>query len=395
MKTGAGKLKICYLGIGESVHMRRWLEAFVRRGHDISLITANPGEPVPGVDNLVIRPHLPGKGWKYFEGLISIKRWLSRMNPDILHAHFLTGYGWWGWLSGFKPLLLTVWGKDVYVNPFRSKADKYLAARVLARAHLVTGDSIDILNSVSRLGSSGENLHRILWGVETDKFTPGLERNEIRGKLGINLEDKVVVTNRNFTEKFYNNDRIVEAVPEVLSKEPNTTFLFLGDGPFRQGAETLAESLGVKDRTRFLGHVSPAGMPAYLGASDLFVSVSDVDATPVSLLEAMSSGLPVVARKLPSIEEWIGRGEGGYLISGDITLGLSESIPQLLADAARSEDFGRRNREYAVLNADRNIQMNLMEDLYLKTADDFKTGKVTGIRTEQLESNNSGSGGSA
>jgi len=370
--TGPLPLRICYLGIGESVHMKRWAGAFAARGHHVSLVTANPdGAPPCGVNVRLISPRLPGKAMKYLEGTFQLRRFLSEYRPDILHAHFLTGYGWWGWWSGFQPLIITVWGKDVYVHPSRGAASRFLASAALRRARLVTGDSENILERAVALRGSPVETRVVQWGVDTEAVRPGYGREETRRRLEIGEEQPVILTNRNFTESFYNNHRIVEAARAVAEKHPGAIFLFLGDGPLRPEVEAQADRLGLAGVARFLGTVPPGDMAAYLGAADIFVSASDVDAPPLSLLEAMAAGLPVVVRRLPSIEEWITGGEGGFLADGDdLPGGLTSGINLLIADKGLAARFGAENRKVAKVRADRKKQMDGMEALYRRIVEE-------------------------
>ena len=359
-------LRICYLGIGESIHMKRWAEAFAARNHEVMLLTANPGEPPDGVETRTITSRLPGKAAKYLEGTLQVRRFLSEYRPDILHAHFLTGYGWWGWWSGFRPLVITVWGKDVYVHPARGPASRFLASAALKRAALVTGDSKDILERAVSLRGGPVETRVIQWGVDTAAIRPGFRRVETRRGLGIGGDQPVILTNRNFTERFYNNHRIVEAAGIVLREFPGAVFLFLGDGPLRPETEAMAGRLGLSRGIRFPGSVPPGEMASYLGAADIFVSASDVDATPMSLLEAMAAGLPVVVRRLPSIEEWVTDGEGGFLADGgdDLPGGIASGIMRLLGEVDLAARFGAKNRKAAAARADRNAQMDAMEEIY-------------------------------
>jgi len=138
-------VRIAYLSIGGHIHTERWLSYFVERGHEVHLMTVQPA-PIDGVTVHDIRTGVPVKPVHYAVALGKVKRILAEIRPDLLHTHFLTGYGYWGAFSGFHPFIMTVWGDDVYLTPRESFLKGMLARRVLRCADLITGDSQDILN---------------------------------------------------------------------------------------------------------------------------------------------------------------------------------------------------------------------------------------------------------
>ena len=360
-------MKICYLGIGESIHMVRWAESFAGRGHDVTLLTADPGKNPAGVKTIVIADKNSFLPVKYFTGTLQIRRYLKRIKPDILHAHFLTGYGWWGWLSGFEPMIITLWGKDVYVHPGREPLSRLLGMAALRKAVLLTADSRDLLEKALRLRNRPVKAEVIQWGVDTDEFIPQKGRSELRRTLGIGESVNLIVTNRNFTERFYNNCKIMNSIPEVVSELPDTQYLFLGDGPLRREAEKLADDLKLGGYVQFTGSVPPGRMSEYLGAADLFITASDVDGTPMSLLEAMAAGLPVIAKRLPSIEEWISDDDGGILVDGyNLEKELAEATIRIVKNRGLSDSFGKRNRRVVKQRAERAGEMDRMESLYME-----------------------------
>ena len=112
----AAPMRIAYLSIGRHLHTERWIRYFAERGHECHLLTVQPGS-IEGVRVHDITRPGPTKPVRYLRSLRVVKRILRDIQPDLLHTHFLTGYGYWGHFSGFHPNVLTVWGDDVYVTP--------------------------------------------------------------------------------------------------------------------------------------------------------------------------------------------------------------------------------------------------------------------------------------
>ena len=101
-------MKLAYLSIGRHIHTERWLRYFVGKGHDVHLLTVQPG-PIEGVTVHDITSTVGPKPLRYLQSLLKVRALLKRLRPDLLHTHFLTGYGYWGCFSGWRPHMITVW----------------------------------------------------------------------------------------------------------------------------------------------------------------------------------------------------------------------------------------------------------------------------------------------
>ncbi len=359
-------MRIAYLSIGGHIHTNRWMEYFVRKGHRAHLLTVRP-EPVPGVEVIDISTKWGPKPLRYAISLVKVKRILKRIAPDVLHTHFLTGYGYWGAFSGFHPFIMTVWGDDVYTTPYESYLKNRLAKAVLRRADWVTGDSEDILRDAVKLGATPDRCTLIQWGVDFSRFNP--ERGEgLRRSLGIPENAPVVISTRSFTQDYYNIDTIIESLPIVRRRLPDVVYLMAGlegsDGRFRE----LAARVGAGDSMRFLGRIPHRDLPDYLAASDVFVSVPSVDATAVSLLEAMACGSAIVVSDLPSAGEWIEDGVNGEVIAPRDVRALADSIASLAGDPKRRRIYGERCVRIVRERADHAANMERMEEIYRRLA---------------------------
>jgi glycosyltransferase involved in cell wall biosynthesis len=125
---------------------------------------------------------------------------------------------------------------------------------------------------------------------------------------------------------------------------PDAHLLVVGDGPYRPRIESLVAELDLD------AHVTLAGLrrdvPQTLAASDIFVlATTDGEGLPITILEAMSSGLPVVASDVTGVREEVLHGETGLVVPPRDPLALSEALLQLLTSEESANAMGERGRE--------------------------------------------------
>jgi glycosyltransferase involved in cell wall biosynthesis len=126
---------------------------------------------------------------------------------------------------------------------------------------------------------------------------------------------------------------------EAATHVPDAHFVLAGDGPERGALETQAAALGIRDRVHFLGHRTD--IPDLLAACDLFVLPSRYEGLPLSVLEAMAAGKPVVASAIPGTNEAVIHGETGFLVAPGRITAQADAIRRLLVDPALARRFGR------------------------------------------------------
>jgi glycosyltransferase involved in cell wall biosynthesis len=352
---------------GESIHNRKWLTYFIGKGYDVHLITFT-GAPLKGLNIHKVRYF---SKFAYPFRILEIRKAVKQINPDILHAYYVSYYGAYGALTDFKPLVVTALGSDVLIEPKKSIAKRYLVKYVLRKADLITADSNSAITAILGFGVDREKVKLIGHGVDLKVFHPIENKEDLKEELCVERNYQVVISTRSL-RPIYDVGTLIKSIPYVIDECPNTCFLIVGEGTLRHQLEELAHKLGVAKNVRFVGSVPNMEMPKFLGVSDIYVSTSLSDTTSVSLVEAMACGLPVLVTELEGNMEWVKNGMNGFLFSKGDFKALAEKIIYLLRDEDTRRRFGVINRKYVEKEGNYEKEMRKMEKLYKELVEAYR-----------------------
>lgn len=186
-------------------------------------------------------------------------------------------------------------------------------------------------------------------GIDTEKFKFDVEaRNKWRQQIGIPVDAPTVgIVAALRPEK--NHILFVSSAAQVLKTIPDAHFVIAGDGPERPAIEQHIASLGIGDRVHLIG--STSDIPGVLSAVDLFALTSQNEASPVSILEAMSCQRPVVAPNVGSISESVLEGRTGFLVpEGDLNASAGRWV-EILDNPGLANEMGITAREHVVASS--------------------------------------------
>ncbi len=158
---------------------------------------------------------------------------------------------------------------------------------------------------------------------------------------------------------------LLDAVASLRAAVPDLRLACAGDGD-RTGVARYAERLGIADAVKFTGWVGPSGKRALLEHAAVFALPSSAEGMPVSLLEAMSAGVPVVASPVGGIPEAVLDGSTGLLVAPGDKIGLERALRRILLDRALAAKLGAAARESARLRFSPARVLPRLEDLYAR-----------------------------
>jgi len=361
-------MRICYIANAESIHTQRWIQYFARTGHQIHLISPTPpiGNYPQNVSLYPIKVLQGIRGLNHAFSIIQIRRIMKRINPDILHAHYVADYGFWAALCCVHPFVVTAWGSDVLVRPRESTLSKWMVKFVLKQADLITCDAEHLEHRITELGAERKRIKLIYFGVDTQKFSSGKGDVGFKEKLRLEPSSLTIISLRNLSP-IYDVESLIKAIPLVLNDIPDSRFIIAGDGEQRNYLGTLAKSLGVSDSIRFVGRIPNDELPRYLASSNIYVSTALSDAgLAASTAEAMACELPVVITDFGNNRDWVKDGDGGFVIPTKDPVILAEKIVLLLKNEDVRRRFGKINRSVIEERNNYEKEMKSMEEIYLQ-----------------------------
>jgi glycosyltransferase involved in cell wall biosynthesis len=346
---------VAFVGDARSVHLHRWADAFSERA-DVHLVST---QEYTGSNELVTAHRLSDRGLGV-RGMamtaLEMRRLLRTLAPDIVHAHYLVGYGQLAWAAGVRPLMLTAWGTDVYEQAAQGRASRFVTRRALRSASLVTADSRDLVDAVLALGARRKRTRLVHFGVDLELFRPG-SPEVARERLGIPKDVLVVASIRNISPH-YNIDTLVRAIGELVTRAPSRPLHLVLKGYFdeptyRAEIDRLVSRLALDDHVTWLGALPRRAVPDVINAADVVVSLARTDSAPVSVVEAMACGVRVVASDLPSLREWIRGPADGWLVDPTSVGEVATALEEAFAESADRRRVGvERMRDRVTSEAD-------------------------------------------
>jgi glycosyltransferase involved in cell wall biosynthesis len=367
-----GTLRILGIGDAKSRHFARWARRLAERGHEVHVASGrvNPRGELDGLhvhqfqdlDPLLRVPVL-----RRYRMVPALTKLAERVQPDVVHSHYLLPYGYWTARAGLGPLVVSPWGKDAIVDAWQSPEAEERArvgiAPELARAYVVNSQALE--DASVRLGADRSKFHRIFWHARIDGYSPEHADRSRWQALGWPDDAIVCLSLRNF-RPYSNLDVVLKAFARAREEVPELRlFSSAGGGWTRTEFDRLASELGLEPYMA-VQDVPAAELPSVNASADFAVTLADVDSSPASLLETMASGVPLVVGLAPSMDEWIQQDEGGELVEDrhDVDA-VAAAIVRLARDPERRRRYGERNlREVHARFGDPTAQL---EEVYAAT----------------------------
>ena len=285
----------------------------------------------------------PGVDWRVS---VRLAREMRHRRIEVVHAHQYTPFFYGAIaarLSGVRPqVIFTEHGRHYpdEVSPRRRAINRLVLSRLADRVNAVCHFSARSL--AEKDGFERHNVDVIPNGIDFAKYVSGDSVPALRRRLGLEPHRRYVTNVARF-HAVKDHRTLLHAFAQVTRSRDDTDLLLVGDGVLRAEMESLAGSMHLADRVRFLGVRDDVA--DLLRASDVFALTSVSEAASITLLEAMAAARPVVVTAVGGNPEIVRVGVDGLLAPRGNSSAVAEAILRLLSDDALARSLGRSAQE--------------------------------------------------
>lgn len=352
-------------GVATSVYtLKNELE---KRGHNVYVFTTTtPGAPeheynvfrVPSIPFVLITERRVGMF--YQPKLANI---IKKLNLDLIHTHTEFSLGIFGRIMARELRLPIVHTYHTIYEDYTHYLTRLKAldnraksfARTFSKVYCNTAEQVIVPTEKTRELLKTYNVHSeisvVPTGIDLNKFAasnnPKEEVAALKEKYQLKPQDKVLIyIGRVSQEK--NLEEIIRAMPEYMGTRKEVRFVVVGSGPALEKFENLVKELGVADRFIFTGAQPWDQIGLYYRLGDVFVSASNSETQGLTYIEAMASGLPIVAKQDKCLENILEEGVNGYSFTDK--QGLFYGLDQILfldQDTNYSENAVEKVKPYS------------------------------------------------
>ena len=343
---------------GVSISLQLVSEELQRRGHQVTIFAPRiPGylDDQPGVVRLPSLKYLNNP--PLYVAVLGTPRstWsLTRKHFDVLHAHSPVTVGLLAYLTASTKNLPLIYTYHTSITDYTHYL-KFIGGTALIR-HAARWFSATSTNLGEQIVVPSPKFYRLLLeqkvtrpihiipnGIDLTAFAAKKNIGKFRAKLGVKADAPILLSvGRIAPEKRL--DFLIDAFTRIADQFPEARLVFAGDGSSLEDLKAHAAATKFNDRIHFLGMVDRAELPDILHDATVFLSASTTEVHPISVIEAIASGLPMLAVQDEAFENMIENDANGYLVPLDVEA-FANTLSDLLRDSNKLERFSRKSSE--------------------------------------------------
>lgn len=285
-------------------------------------------------------------------------QWVDDRLLDIAHA-------------GGHPLIATAWGSDLNVpaKAPENDASRQRIGAALRQLDLLVVDCDDMVDTARALAGTQMPAAMLPIGIDTTLFQPELPEERRRWRERLRIEpDAVVFLSARQLGAIYRPREIIYAFASMPPAARDRAYLVMRTfghsvGTSLSGLQHMAQELGIASRLRWVGSMAYEEQPALYAAADLTVNFPEMDAFPVTILESLACGIPVITNRLKAYES---NGVLPYLYTAveDSITGLGNSMQAAMLGLDQVKSVAAQGRAHIVRNFDERVSALRLGEIY-------------------------------
>ncbi len=373
---------------GGAVARRNLAMRLKNKGHDVAVVAPgfyprNYEEQVDGIRIFRVAGRtLP----LYFDykfcafPLYEVRRVIYEFEPDVIDMNSPYQIGMcalaWGKKNKIpvigtvhvqpENMLMTV-HKAKFLFGILEKLSWFFITSVFNRCDYVTSPTQTAIDMLRENGLTAPAIP-ISSGIDLNIFKPENDGAHLRKMHGIPNKPVILYTGRISGEKRI--DVLINAMPDVLEKV-DAHLVICGGGRERENIKAMVSRLGISDNVTFTGFLSLEDFPNIYGIADVFAIPSESELQSIVTLEALASGLPVVAAKKDALPEIVMNPENGFLFEPGDQKALSGHLTAILTDESLKKRMGEYSLKVVQEHSIENTVLKF-ENLYNVAIDNYK-----------------------
>lgn len=360
-------MKIALLSGASSIHTVRWANGLASAGHEVHVISQQPVvDPFGPAVKVYLFPFRGVIG--YFTMVPAVRKLLRKIKPDIVNAHYASGYGTTARLVDYRPWVLSVWGSDVYDFPHKSPLHRWLVKKNLRAADQVASTSYCMADETRTLTPELVDIAITPFGVDLNAYA-GLKPETAEQK------PKLVIGTVKTMKPTYGIDVLIEAYALLLNSlqakpglnAPELELRLVGGGEQTAELQALAQRLGVAESVNFVGRVPHTEVPRELAKLDIYVALSRIESFGVAIIEAGAAGRPVVVSDAGGLPEVTVEGETGFVVPREDPQAAAVALEKLVLGAELRHRMGSAGQAHVAKHYSWDACIETMLGVYQKT----------------------------
>lgn len=324
-------MKIVLLAAGNDIHSVRWANQLSENGNEVHLCYVSNQKPFLDKFGSKVFLHelkIPAP-FGYYMNILQLRKIIKLIKPDILNAHYSSGYGTLGRLVGFSPYLISVYGSDVYDFPYKRKANMSIIKKNLSAADALASTSYAMAYQTSRLiNYPVTDIYITPFGVNIEKFC----------KQNVNkYEDTIVIGSIKKLSPKYGIRYGILAIDYLvnnllLESQQNLSvkYFIYGEGEEKAELMQLVKQCNLQNEVEFKGRIPNDKVPLALNQFDIFLGTSNSESFGVAIVEAMACEVPVIVTDVDGFKEVVDNGKAGIMVPRKDFKAMAKQIYNLI-----------------------------------------------------------------
>jgi glycosyltransferase involved in cell wall biosynthesis len=356
------KPRVMMLAASQSSHTRLWLKGLTEANCEVIFPVFRKSDlgslrKIKGIRLVYVK--WEDGWWNKLLFPFRIRSLIAKCQPDLIHAQYITGFGWVAAFITTLPKVITIWGSDLFVD-MNKPGIGWLNRMALKKADLITVHSVYLKKIlVEQFGLEENKIHMGGFGVDRRIFK--------ETKKPINKIKKILHLRP--MEDLYQPKKVVKAFLDLAKTKKNVKLimpLYRAKKEIHEEIQRMINEKGMEDRIVWQQEMTPKEWAALLSEADLGISLANSDGMPITLWEAMACGLAPVMSNLSVYKGFLEQNVNALLVDRRGGKPLELALSKLLRNSRLRNAIAKNNLEKIKEVGDLSFEMKKIRERYFE-----------------------------